>query len=158
GVSKAYAMTGWRIGYAAAPKAIAQAMGDFQGQSTSNPCAVSQAAAAAALGLDDSVIAPMLVEYARRRGVVIERLARLPGLRLSPPAGTFYAFPNVEGWLRARGLKSADELADQLLSKAHIATVPGSGFGVEGYLRLSFATAAESLLQALDRLVAYSGS
>ena len=158
GVSKAYAMTGWRIGYAAAPPAIAQAMGDFQGQSTSNPCAVSQAAATAALGLDDSVIAPMLAEYARRRALVVERLARAPGLRLNPPAGTFYAFPNVEGWLRARGLASADELAAKLLADAHVATVPGSGFGVEGYLRLSFATAPETLLAALDRLLAYAGS
>jgi aspartate aminotransferase len=158
GVSKAYAMTGWRIGYAAAPHAITQAMEDFQGQSTSNPCAVSQAAATCALGLDDSVIAPMLAEYARRRTLVIERLTRLPGLRLSPPAGTFYAFPNVEVWLRACGLTTADELAAKLLADAHVATVPGSGFGVEGYLRLSFATASETLLLALDRLLEYSGS
>jgi aspartate aminotransferase len=158
GVSKAYAMTGWRIGYAAAPHAIAQAMEDFQGQTTSNPCAVSQAAATCALGLDDSVIAPMLAEYTRRRTLTIERLTRLPGLRLSPPAGTFYAFPNVEGWLRACGLTTADELAARLLAEIHVATVPGSGFGVEGYLRLSFATASETLLQALDRLLEYSGS
>jgi aspartate aminotransferase len=157
GVSKAYAMTGWRIGYAAAPPAIAHAMCDLQGQSTSNPCSISQAAATAALGLDDAVIAPMLAEYARRRERVIERLARLPGLRLTPPAGTFYIFPNVESILAARGLASADELAARLLSEAHVATVPGSGFGVEGYLRLSFATATETLVDALDRLVAFAG-
>jgi aspartate aminotransferase len=158
GVSKAYAMTGWRIGYAAAPSAIAQAMVDYQGQSTSNACSVSQAAATAALGLEASVVAPMLAEYARRRGIVVERLARLPGVRLTPPAGTFYAFPNVESLLGALELTSADELAARLLAEAHVATVPGSGFGIEGYLRLSFATATESLIEALDRLLAFAGA
>jgi aspartate aminotransferase len=158
GVSKAYAMTGWRIGYAAAPRPIAQAMCDLQGQSTSNPCAISQAAAVTALGLDDAVLAPMLAEYARRRERVIERLTRLPGIRLTPPLGAFYAFPNVEGLLAARGIASADELAAHVLSEVQVATVPGSGFGVEGYLRLSFATSLEILTEALDRLLAFARS
>jgi len=158
GVSKAYAMTGWRIGYALAPHPIAQAMCDLQGQSTSNPCTISQAAAVAALGLDDAVLAPMLAEYTRRRQRMIERLARLPGLRLVPPAGAFYTFPNVEGLVQARGLATADELAARLLSDVHVATVPGSGFGMEGYLRLSFATATETLTEALDRLLSFAGA
>jgi aspartate aminotransferase len=133
-------------------------MVDYQGQSTSNACSVSQAAATAALGLEASVVAPMLAEYARRRGIVVERLARLPGVRLTPPAGTFYAFPNVESLLGALELTSADELAARLLAEAHVATVPGSGFGIEGYLRLSFATATESLIEALDRLLAFAGA
>ncbi len=152
GVSKAYAMTGWRIGYAAAPHAIAQAMVDYQGQATSNPCSISQAAATAALGLDDALLAPMFAEYARRRALVIERLGRLPGVRLAPPAGTFYAFPNFSRLLAARGFARADDFAARLLAEAHVATVPGSGFGIEGHLRLSFATATATLIEALDHL------
>jgi aspartate aminotransferase len=94
----------------------------------------------------------MLAEYARRRALVIERLSRLPGVRLTPPAGTFYAFPNFSRLLAARGFARADDFAARLLAEAHVATVPGSGFGIEGHLRLSFATATDTLTEALDHL------
>jgi len=156
GVSKAYAMTGWRIGYAAAPLRVARAMVTFQGQSTSNPSSVSQAAAAAALGLDDALLAPMLAEYARRREMVCARLDAIPGLRFAPPAGTFYVFPNVGELMAACGLASCDHLAARLLDEAQVSVVPGGGFGAEGHLRLSFAAPTGVIEEALDRIAAFA--
>jgi aspartate aminotransferase len=158
GVSKAYAMTGWRIGYAAAPLPVARAMLTFQGQSTSNPCSVSQAAAVAALGMDDRLLAPMLAEYARRREIVCDRLAAIPGLRFVPPGGTFYVFPNVGGLMAACGLVSVDHLAARLLDEAQVAVVPGGGFGAEGHLRLSFAAPLGVIEEALDRIAAFASA
>jgi aspartate aminotransferase len=157
GVSKTYAMTGWRIGYAAAPVAVAEAMTALQGQSTSNPSSISQAAAIAALELDDAVLAPMLAEYARRRAIVMRDVLRIPGFRLAtPPAGTFYAFPHAGALIAACGLRSSDELAGRLLDEAKVAVVAGSGFGADRYLRLSFATSAPVLEEALGRLAAFA--
>lgn len=157
GVSKTYAMTGWRIGYALAPPAVAQAMANLQGQSTSNPSSVSQAAAIAALNLDGALLQPMLAEYARRRAIVCERLASIPALRLgAPPAGTFYAFPHVGALLEGCGLETTDDLADRLLEEVQVAVVSGRGFGAEGYLRLSFATATPVLEEAFDRLATFA--
>ncbi len=159
GVSKTYAMTGWRIGYAAAPLPVAQAMTTLQGQSTSNPSSVSQAAAIAALGLDDADLEPMLAEYARRRAIICAGVAAIPGLRLGArPAGTFYAFPHVGGLVAARRLETTTDLADRLLEEAQVAVVPGSGFGAEGYWRLSFATATPVLEEAIGRLAAFASA
>ncbi len=152
GVSKAYAMTGWRIGYAAGPKELISAMRTVQSQSTSNPCSVSQQAALAALEGDQTPVAEMAAAYRRRHDLVVEALNRLPGVECRPGEGTFYAFPKVTDALRP--LDVADDLAltELLLEKANVAVVPGSAFGAPGYLRLSFASSEGTLTEALNRI------
>lgn len=152
GVSKAYAMTGWRIGYCAGPKALVKAMKDIQSQSTSNPTSISQVAAEAALSGDQSCIQPMLKAFRERHDRVVAGLNRLRGVRCVPSQGTFYAFPDVRGALRAAGFPSDVALAEHLLAEVGVALVPGSAFGAPGYLRLSYATSMTLLDSALDRL------
>jgi aspartate aminotransferase len=156
GVSKAYAMTGWRIGYAAGPKDLLTAMANIQSQSTSNPCSISQKAAVAALKLGGPFTEKMVGEFDRRRKVMVERLNRLPGVRCALPAGAFYAFPNISGVLGRRGphgpIQSPQELAEHLLKTAHVAVVPGEPFGSRQHIRLSYATSMESIERGLDRL------
>ncbi|WP_308388666.1 pyridoxal phosphate-dependent aminotransferase [Acidithiobacillus sp. AMEEHan] len=154
GVSKAYAMTGWRIGYCAGPSALIAAMETVQSQSTSNPCSIAQAAAQSALESGDSLLTPMLQAFARRHQYVYDRLRSFPGVTVLPSAGTFYSFPNVQGVMQTRGIESDLQLAEQLL-EAGVAVVPGSAFGCPGHLRLSFATSDENLRLALDRIGAY---
>lgn len=151
GVSKAYAMTGWRIGYAAAPKPLADAMGDFQSHSTSNPSVVAQKAAEAALALPDSEIRPMVETFRRRRDLLVAGLRKIPGTRCPEPQGAFYVFPNVQGWL-AGGRENTLKLADFLLERLQVAVTPGSAFGAEGYLRLSYAVSEQVLEEGLRRL------
>jgi aspartate aminotransferase len=158
GVSKAYAMTGWRIGYAAGPESIITAMENVQSQSTSNPTSISQVAAEAALNGDQNCIAPMLAAFRERHKFVVDGLNQIPGLRCLPSGGAFYAFPDAReaiARLHAKGvIAGATDIAfsEYLLVHAGVAVVPGSAFGAEGYIRLSFATSMENLRSALERI------
>lgn len=153
GVSKAYAMTGWRIGYAGGPGPLIKAMKKIQSQSTSNPAAVSQAAACEALDGDQSCIAPMLAAFHKRHDFVVATLNALDGVRCAEADGTFYAFPDFSEVIeRLDGINDDIELAEHLLQAAGVALVPGSAFGSPGYLRLSFATGMDTLKDALGRI------
>ncbi len=153
GVSKAYSMTGWRIGYAAGPAELIKAMKKIQSQSTSNPTSISQVAAQAALEGDQSCILPMLEAFKQRHDYVLEALNGMEGVTALPADGTFYLFPDMQAVIdRMEGIKDDVELAEYLLEKAEVALVPGSAFGAPGYLRLSFATSMENLQKAMERL------
>lgn len=153
GVSKAYAMTGWRIGYAAGPKDLMGAMKNIQSQSTSNPTSIAQVAAEAALNGDQACIEPMRRAFRERHDHVVARLNAIQGVRCLPSWGTFYCFPSVQGVISAlNGIDNDVELAEFILNEVGVAVVPGSAFGAEGYLRLSFATSLDHLNTALDRL------
>ena len=152
GVSKAYAMTGWRIGYAAGPEAVISAMKTVQSQSTSNPCSVSQAAAQAALEGDQKPVIEMCTAYRQRHEYIVSALNELPGVTCRPGEGTFYAFPLVQGVLERLGLTDDAALAELLLNDADVACVPGTAFGAPGYLRISFATSLEQLREAVSRI------
>ena len=158
GVSKAYAMTGWRIGYAAAPESIAAAMRKIQSQSTSNPCSVSQAAAAAALAGDHGYVAERSRIFQERHDYVNGRLNALRGVSCIPAQGAFYAFPDFAEAIAAHGNANDDvAYAKWLLEAARVAIVPGSAFGAPGFMRLSFATSMENLENALDRMAEAMG-
>jgi len=152
GVSKAYAMTGWRIGYAGGPAEIIKQMKKIQGQSTSNPCSVSQAAATAALNGDQTCVSEMCAAFKQRHDWLVPALNELPGVSCSPGEGSFYAFADFSGAIEKLGLKDDLELAEMLLEKALVASVPGTAFGTPGHLRLSFACAMETLEQAVERI------
>ena len=152
GVSKAYAMTGWRIGYAAGPLEIIRAMKTIQSQSTSNPCSVSQAAALAALEGDQAPVADMCAAYKERHDFVVGALNEIPGFECRPGEGTFYAFPRVTGAIGEFGLADDTALTEKLISEGDVACVPGTAFGSPGYLRLSFASSLEALEEALGRI------
>ncbi len=156
GVSKAYAMTGWRIGFAAGPAAVISAMARIQGQSTSNPATMAQAAAVAALDGDQDATAEMVHAYRRRRSLMLDGLAAIAGLRPVPPAGAFYVFCDVSGLAGRRmdglALDDGDDLATVLLRRAGVAVVPGSGFGAPRAIRLSFAQSEERIHTGLDRM------
>ncbi len=155
GVSKAYSMTGWRIGYAGGPKELIAAMKKIQSQSTSNPTSISQAAARAALEGDQSCVAEMLTHFKRRHDFVVARLNEIPGVDCLPTDGTFYVFPNVEGLIaRLDGVEDDVALAEFLIEKAGVALVPGSAFGAPGHVRISIATSLENLEKALERIAA----
>ena len=159
GVSKAYSMTGWRIGYAAGPAEIIAAMDNIQSQSTSNPTSISQVAAEAALNGDQGCITPMLTAFRERHRYVVDALNAIPGVHCVDSGGAFYAFPNVSaaiGKLHAEGkLPEATDmaLANRLLEFG-VALVPGSAFGAEGCIRISFATSMENLKKAVERIAA----
>ncbi len=152
GVSKAYAMTGWRIGYAAGPGELIKAMTTIQSQSTSNPCSVSQAAAVAALEGDQACVAEMTAAYRARHDYIVAALNEIPGIECRAGEGTFYAFPKVQAALDARGLRSDVELVEFLLNEADVACVPGSAFGAPGYVRLSFACSMGQLEESVQRI------
>jgi aspartate aminotransferase len=153
GVSKAYSMTGWRIGYAAGPAAVIKAMKKIQSQSTSNPTSISQVAAQAALEGPQACIGEMLKAFKERHDYVVERLNRMPGVSCLPTDGTFYCFPSVEGALaNIEGVNNDVELSEYLIEHAGVALVPGAAFGLAGHVRLSIATGMENLTKALDRL------
>lgn len=152
GVSKAYAMTGWRIGYAAATPQIINAMKKIQSQSTSNPCSIAQVAAQAALEGDTRELIKMVSAFKERHDFVVNSLNNLSGFECLPADGTFYAFPNAQKAMTQLGLKNDIELADYLLNDAQIAVVPGSAFGAPGYLRFSYATNLDTLHKAMERL------
>ena len=158
GVSKSYAMTGWRIGYAAGPEHIITAMENVQSQSTSNPTSISQVAAEAALNGDQGCIAPMLKAFRERHLYVVDALNKIPGVKCITSGGAFYAFPDVRPVIAALHQKSIIKeatdvaLSEYLLEQAGVAIVPGSAFGSEGYIRLSFATSMEQLKNAISRI------
>jgi len=158
GVSKAYAMTGWRIGYAAGPKDLITAMANIQSQSTSNPSSISQKAAVAALQGGGAFTQRMVVEFDRRRRLMVERLNKMPGVSCRMPSGAFYTFPNIAGVFTRRHqrgpITSAAELAAYLLTEARVAVVPGEPFGSSSHLRLSYATGIEVIARGLDRMEA----
>ncbi len=152
GVSKAYAMTGWRIGYAAGPTAIISAMKTIQSQSTSNPCSISQVAAEAALLGDQTPVRDMTKQYEKRHDYLVSALNAIDGLDCRPGEGTFYAFPHVAGALHARGIDNDTDLVELLINKADVACVPGSAFGASSYIRLSFACSMATLEEAVQRI------
>jgi aspartate aminotransferase len=160
GVSKAYAMTGWRIGYAAGPEAILRAMTNVQSQSTSNPTSISQVAAEAALNGDQACIMPMLDAFKQRHRFLVDGLNKIPGFQCVDSGGAFYAFPDVREAimnLLSRDIIDAPTdiaFSEYLLNQADVAVVPGSAFGAEGYIRLSFATSQANLEKALSRITA----
>ncbi|MES9837011.1 MAG: pyridoxal phosphate-dependent aminotransferase [Candidatus Thiodiazotropha sp.] len=153
GVSKAYSMTGWRIGYAGGPADIIKSMKKIQSQSTSNPTSISQVAAQAALEGPQECIQEMLVAFKERHDYVVERLNGMPGIDCLPSDGTFYCFPNVEGALAAiDGVSNDLELSEYLITEAGVALVPGTAFGLSGHVRISIATSQQNLEKALDRI------
>ena len=152
GCSKAYAMTGWRIGYCGGPKEIISAMGTIQGQSTSNACSISQKAAAVALNGNQQCVTEMTRAYKERHDYVVAALNSLPGVSCLPGAGTFYAFADVRGAMANLGLRDDNAFSEYLINKAGVAVVPGSGFGAPGHMRLSFACSKQTLENAIERI------
>jgi len=153
GVSKAYSMTGWRIGYAAGPAPLIEAMCIIQSQSTSNPTSISQVAAEEALNGDQGCIDTMMVEFKKRHDYVVAELNSIDGIECLPTDGTFYVFPNVEKLLsRLDGINDDLEFAEFLIEKAGVALVPGSAFGCPGHIRISIATSMTNLENALLRI------
>ena len=158
GVSKAYSMTGWRIGYAAGPVSLIGAMRKIQSQSTSNPTSISQIAAVEAISGDQSCIETMLVEFKKRHDYVVEDLNKIEGVECIKSDGTFYVFPNVEKLInRLEGIDNDLDFAEYLIEKAGVALVPGSAFGCPGHIRISIATSMENLENALARIKAAVG-
>jgi len=159
GVSKSYSMTGWRIGYAAGPKEVIQAMSNLQSHSTSNPTSISQKAALAALEGDEKFSSEMVAEFLKRRDYIVERLNSINGISCLKPQGAFYVFPNVSEIIgktfKGQLVKDSVSLSEILLAEANIAVVPGSAFGADGYLRLSYATSMENISKGLDRLAEF---
>jgi aspartate aminotransferase len=156
GVSKTYAMTGWRIGYMLGDAEVIKAAGKIQSQSTSNPCSVAQWAAVAALRGSQESVQDMLEAFSRRRDYVMERLGRLPGVTCPEPQGAFYVFPNVSAYygktVGSRSIGGSLDLADYLMEEAHLAVVPGVAFGEDRCIRLSFALSMDELKEGFDRL------
>jgi len=152
GVSKSYAMTGWRIGYAGGPVELISAMGAIQSQSTSNPVSISQKAAVAALAGDQQCIAEMVQHFKVRHDFFNAGLNALPGFRVLPAAGTFYAWCDVTGAIERLGLADDGAFAEFLLERAEVAGVPGTGFGAPGHIRFSFAVSMKTLEEALARM------
>lgn len=158
GVSKAYSMTGWRIGYAAGPAKVIGAMKKIQSQSTSNPASISQAAAQAALEGPQDCVGEMVKAFKERHDYLVDALNKLPGVTCLPGDGTFYAFPSFQGAIDATPSVSNDvEFAEMLLKDAGVALVPGSAFGAPGCMRLSFATSLDTLKEAIARLAKVLG-
>ena len=161
GVSKSYAMTGWRIGWAIAPLPVAKAMANVQSQETSNPCSVSQHAALAALEGDQACVEEMRREFQARRDLVCRRLSELPGIQCPLPDGAFYAFFNVSAHfgntLMGRKVTDSASFCQAALETVHVNLVPGSAFGMEGYVRLSFATSREIINKGVDKLAKFFG-
>jgi aspartate aminotransferase len=156
GVSKAYSMTGWRIGYGAGPKNLIEAMGTIQSQSTSNPNSMAQKAAVAALHQGESFIKEMVDEFDKRRRFMVERLNKIPGVQCTMPQGAFYAFPHVGRLIGRRSasgaIGSSSALARYLLQEANVATVPGEAFGAPDHLRFSYATGMDKIAEGLERI------
>ena len=156
GVSKGFAMTGWRLGYIGAPKWIAAACNKIQGQITSAPCSIAQAAAAEAVDADPSIADNMLDAFLRRRDQMLEDLSGIPGIKLNKPMGAFYLFPDISGLFgksyNGKTLNNSDDVAMFLIEEAHVATVSGSAFGTPECIRLSYAAADEVLTEAARRI------
>jgi aspartate aminotransferase len=154
--SKAYAMTGWRLGWAVGPKAFASAANALQSHTTSNASSISQYAAVAALTGPQECVAEMLVEYQRRRDQVLLWLAEEPRIKCSVPQGAFYVFPDVGDFLSPSALRTSAEFCDALLAEEHVVTTPGEAFDAPGFLRLSYATSMERLREGVTRLIRFA--
>ena len=157
GVSKAYAMTGWRIGYCAAPLWLAKAVTKLQGQYTSNASSIAQKAAEAAYTGSQECVAEMNEAFRRRRDLVVELASDIPGLKVNRPQGAFYLFPEVSAYIgkttpEGKKIERSADLAMYLLESGHVATVDGGAFGMEGYIRLSYATSDDNIREALRRM------
>ena len=155
GVSKAYAMTGWRIGYAAGPVAIIKAMTKVQSHSTSNPTSISQYAAIAGLNGEKEFIANLKIVFKERHDFMQHELSNIPGVICPPADGAFYVFPNVEAAIKRHRLADDVALSELILEKAHVAVVPGTEFGAPGFIRLSYATNRQTLKSAVERMTPY---
>jgi aspartate aminotransferase len=155
GVSKTYAMTGWRIGFAAGPAWIIKAMGNIQSQSTSNPASISQMAALAALNGPQESVEVMVTEFKRRRDYIVDALRTIDGVTCYTPKGAFYVFPNFTSVIgkgsKGRRIESSSDWAEILLEGFHVAVVPGIEFGMDGFLRLSFATSMEVIEKGVKK-------
>ena len=159
GVSKSYAMTGWRIGYAAGPKDIIKAIGKIQSQSTSNPSSISQAAAVEALNGNQSFIKKRSKAFKDRRDFVVKSLNNIKGINCLTPNGAFYVFPSCKGLLNKKTkLKTDTDFVQKLLEKSNVAVVQGSAFGLDGYFRISYATSMKNLKKAMDRIKSFCES
>ncbi|HXE10660.1 MAG TPA: pyridoxal phosphate-dependent aminotransferase [Bryobacteraceae bacterium] len=154
-LSKTYAMTGWRIGFALAPTPIIGAMMKLQSHSTSNPTSIAQKAAVEAMRGPQDSVPVMLAEYRRRRDFVIERLRQIPGVSIVMPKGAFYAYPNISVAYKSGRIKNSLDFAEQLLAKSHVAVVPGEAFGTSDHIRISYATSMVELTRGLDRLQSF---
>ncbi len=155
-LSKTYAMTGWRIGFALAPKAVIGAMMKLQSHCTSNPTSIAQKAAIEALRGPQDSVPTMLAEYRKRRDYVVARLRAIAGVKIAEPKGAFYAYPNISVAF-GRGISSAMQFAERLLAEAHVAVVPGEAFGTDEHVRLSYATSMSELARGLDRIEKFIG-
>ena len=151
-LSKTYAMTGWRLGYAMGPASIVAAMTKLQSQQTSNPTSIVQKAAVAALKGPQECVDEMLAEYIALRDHVLEGLRTIPGLRCVKPQGAFYVYPNISNFLGRNGLNSAADIAGRLLREAHVAVVPGEAFGTREHIRISYATSRKELDRGIERM------
>jgi aspartate aminotransferase len=159
GVSKSYAMTGWRIGYAGGPKEIIKAIRKVQSQSTSNPSSVSQAAAVEALNGTQKFIKIRSKEFKKRRDFVVKSLNNIKGINCLTPNGAFYVFPSCKGLLNKKTkLKTDTDFVQKLLEKSNVAVVQGSAFGLDGYFRISYATSMQNLKKAMDRIKSFCES
>lgn len=157
GVSKAYAMTGWRIGYSACPPQLAKAVNKLQGQYTSNASSIAQKAAEAAYTGSQECVREMNKAFERRRNLVVELASQIPGLKVNCPTGAFYLFPEVTAYIGSTTpdgnvINSSGDLAMYLLERGHVATVDGAAFGMEGYIRLSYATSDDNIREAMHRI------
>ena len=151
-LSKTYAMTGWRLGYAMGPAPIVAAMSKLQSQQTSNPTSIVQKAAVAALKGPQECVDQMLAEYVTLRDHVLEGLRTIPGLHCTKPQGAFYVYPNVSHFFGRNGLNSASDIAGRLLREAHVAVVPGEAFGTREHIRISYATSRKELDRGVERM------
>ncbi len=154
-LSKTYAMTGWRAGFALAPKPVIAAMTKLQSQSTSSPAAFVQKASVAALKAPQDCVAEMRADYLKLRDKILARLKEIPGITCTKPEGAFYVYPNVSAYLGKNGVPTAMELSKRLLHEAHVVTVPGEAFGTDQHIRLSYATSHADVEEGLDRMKAW---
>lgn len=157
-LSKSYAMTGWRSGYALGPAPVIAQISKLQSQSTSNPASIVQKAAIAALEGPQDCIAEFRTDYIRLRDQVLGDLAQIPGIRCARPEGAFYVYPNISAYFGRGGLKSSIDVANRLLHEAHVVSVPGEGFGTREHIRLSYATSGAVLKEALQRTKSFFAS
>ncbi len=151
-LSKTYAMTGWRVGFALGSKNLLSNMLKLQSHSTSNPTSISQKAALEALRGPQDSVQTMLAEYQRRRDKIVAGLRAIPGIKCAMPEGAFYVYPNVSAYLKKDGVADCKGLVDRLLEEAHVAVVPGPGFGTDEHIRLSYATSQENIEEGLQRM------
>jgi aspartate aminotransferase len=156
-LSKTYAMTGWRLGYALGPQPIIAAIQKLQSQSTSNPNSITQKAAIAALNGPQQCVQDMRKDYVELRNLIVNGLNAIPGVKCAMPEGAFYAYPNVASFIGRSGIKSGGDIAGRLLREAHVAVVPGEGFGTTEHFRISYATSAKELNRGLERMRTFFG-